>query len=664
MDPERCDAGCFRRLVEHGWTFHSVTGHLYVRLSGVIMSDSAVVRFVFPELRRLLIRDLGEEGVNAHLKLRKAFLDISNTGLTDVGLRAFLLGWCDLGIGSCALCLMLQRNRLTDAAMVSLGDFAVAEGTGILEELHASHQRGPSPLSRAAVLAFLARLAHSSRYPIWVKRRRCFRPVHIRLNNCGVEAPELVEQELEGLTGARVCFAEDQGCVRNACKDAIAGGGGCPVAHLFDFRSQEPPTEDPELRTPQEAAARVEDVEGVDRQRGKSFLCGSCGRSLGIDMFTRSQFQKATHMDKEREAAAPAPGAAEKAHLVRRCNDCVTQPCCACKAELPLSAFAGTQMLRPPGSRRCRPCAADTWFCARCSRPKAQADFSTLEARKGKKTAKICRTCESSNPYFERRHVVCAVFGGRYAGLPARLPALAREVLLRILAFSGVARFVEISRTGFHCGLCARSWSFLASGDDAPIERHLRTSKVHARRLASLQAGNLVEIAAVAGSGKPGLELERFREGLGVRGAFCGRDQVQEARRLVDVWALRVAEPDLVLEALLAAGCRPGLADDCQGPRWATSEQVCAARERLRCGNREQRAMGGSIAAVVAAGRVLFDSSIAAELGAEDALEGQRHALLHESRKVGMLCDLPEGAEDGEVDEDEMAELRRFLRGR
>ena len=60
-----------------------------------------------------------------------------------------------------------------------------------------------------------------------------------------------------------VCFADDQGCVRMSCVSARSGGA-CPVAHLYDFRSQEQPTE---LAEPSERLTSAR-----ERERGKTFL--------------------------------------------------------------------------------------------------------------------------------------------------------------------------------------------------------------------------------------------------------------------------------------------------------------------------------------------------------------------------------------------------------
>lgn len=311
--------------------------------------------------------------------------------------------------------------------------------------------------------------------------------------------------------GARVCFAEDQGCIRSACAFARQGAG-CPVAHLYDFRSQE----HVEVLEPPPAALRwAETVDGVGVEKAtKLFLCGSCQQSRPIDMFTRSQFWKATQMD-ENETRE------ESRHLLRRCNDCVTQPCCACGQLLALSAFSGSQMLRPQGSRRCRPCTLETWWCDRCQKPKPRLDFSSIQARKGKQISKVCQNCEKSNEYFDRRHALCAIFSGRYK---PRWPCLSREILENILQFAHESRFISIQGTSYSCSLCNKTTSFLQSGD-APIERHLRSSQTHAKRLRNLSKGQLVEIKS------SGLELERFTDGLGLNCAFCGIEQFKEPAR-------------------------------------------------------------------------------------------------------------------------------------
>lgn len=187
-----------KQLVSRGWKYHHATFDLYLKLSGVLLSASAVTHVVLPELRRLVqqerLHSKGDE-----LRVKKVNLDLSNTGLTDVALNAFLSAWQTLGISSCSLCFRLQRNRLTGVSLVTLGHFVTAESIGTLEELHATHQLGPELFTRTSVLSFLKKLSQCSKYPIWVKRRRCFRPVHLRLGHCGIEKPEEIAGEMENL---------------------------------------------------------------------------------------------------------------------------------------------------------------------------------------------------------------------------------------------------------------------------------------------------------------------------------------------------------------------------------------------------------------------------------------------------------------------------------
>ena len=335
-------------------------------------------------------------------------------------------------------------------------------------------------------------------------------------------------------------------------------------------------------------------------EKGKLFLCGSCERPLPIDMFTRCQFSKASKMDEHRG----------ESHLVRRCNECVTQPCCACGQLLSLTAFSGSQMLRPQGSRRCRPCTIETWWCDRCSKPKPTTEFSSFQARKGKQISKVCRDCEKSNPYFDRRHVVCAIFSGKYTAPPWRLPSLSKEILMSILSFARESKFITISGTSYSCSLCNKTKSFLANAGDDAVERHLRTSQVHAKRLRSLEAGRLVEVAT------SGVEAERFRDGLGLRGAFCGIDQVKEAASLIDIWSKDMHQMNLMLPFLRHVGCR----ESESGLRWASPEQFEKA-----CGLME--ASHGGI-----------EGDFFASASMQDVAEAEERALQQKRTKVNMLC--------------------------
>ena len=604
-----------KQLVLRGWKYHRATLHLYLRLSGVTLPEFAITRIVVPEIRRLVEEERCQE---EELRVWKASIDFSGTGLTDEALSTFLIHWQSLGISKCCLCLRLQRNRLTGKSFRTLGQFAAADAIGTLEELHATHQMGSEHVTRNAILGFVKKLSQCKKYPIWVKRRRCFRPVHLRLGHNCIENPESLAEEAERL-GFRVCFADDQGCVRSAC--ALARQGvGCPVAHLYDFRSQEQDTAEMlEPQTPAERLAEVEQMEESTGEKGKLFLCGSCDRSLPIDMFTRSQFSKASRLDDKKELVGVS-------HLVRRCNECVTQPCCACGEHLPLTAFSGSQMLRPQGSRRCRPCTADTWWCDRCSKPKPTKEFSSFQARKGKQIAKVCRQCETSNQYFDRRHAVCAIFSGKYSGPPWRYPSFSKEILMSILSFARESKYITVATTHYTCILCNKTKSFLAnSGGDPPIERHLRTSQMHAKRLRSVEAGHLVEVAST------GLELERFRDGLGLRGAYCGIDQVKEAGNLIDLWTL--ADFHHLQPFLRHVGCK----DSDHGLRWASPEQLEKAQSLLSSTEHE--------------------GDYFADVSMQDVARGEERAVQQKDTKVNMLCH-PAGDSD---EDDETLELRRFL---
>lgn len=190
------ESASLRQLLSRGWKYHNATFDLYLKLSGVLLSESAMTRVVLPEIRRLVQQEIHNDN---ELRVRKANIDLSNTGLTDAMLNTLLGDWQTLGISSCSLCLRLQRNRLTGASLVTLGQFVTAEAIGTLEELHATHQLGPERLTRTSVLTFLRKLSQCSKYPIWVKRRRCFRPVHLRLGHCGIEKPEEIAGEIEML---------------------------------------------------------------------------------------------------------------------------------------------------------------------------------------------------------------------------------------------------------------------------------------------------------------------------------------------------------------------------------------------------------------------------------------------------------------------------------
>ena len=201
---DEAEASSLRQLVSRGWKYHHATFDLYLKLSGVLLSEMQITAVVLPELQQLVQLERNHSSGD-ELRVRKANVDLSNTGLTDEMLNSFLAAWQSLCISCSSWCLKLQRNRLTGASLVTLGQFVTAESNGTLEELHATHQMGPESLTRSAVLNFLRKLSQSNKYPIWVKRRRCFRPVHLRLGHCGVQNPEEIAAELEQLARKLAC---------------------------------------------------------------------------------------------------------------------------------------------------------------------------------------------------------------------------------------------------------------------------------------------------------------------------------------------------------------------------------------------------------------------------------------------------------------------------
>merc|ERR1719331_40805 len=74
-------------------------------------------------------------------------------------------------------------------------------------------------------------------------------------------------------------------------------------------------------------------------------------------------------------------------------------------------------------------------------------------------------------------------------------------------------------------------------------------STQHLQRLEKLSKGALVRIAS------QGLDRSCFRDGLGIWGAVCSREQLKEARALVRVSDAR--EQGLTMEVLQVAGLTP-----------------------------------------------------------------------------------------------------------
>lgn len=202
---------------------------------------------------------------------------------------------------------------------------------------------------------------------------------------------------------------------------------------------------------------------------------------------------------------------------------------------------------------------------------------------------------------------------------------------MSILAFARESKFITIGGTSFNCSLCNKTKSFLANACDDAVERHLRTSQLHAKRLVSLEAGRLVEIA------RTGLDLQRFRDGLGLRGSFCGTDQVKEAASLIDIWTVK--DMKLLLPFLRHVGCRESELGEL---RWASPEQF-------------EKAIG-LMEASQSAG---IEGDFFASASMQDVAEAEARALQQKRTKMNMLCHPALG--DSDEEDEETIELRRFL---
>jgi len=533
--------------------------------------------------------------------VRQADFDLSHNALTEIGLSAFLRAWGKTG-AACPLLLKLHFNRLGDSALRVLAAF-IQTYRGQVRELHLTNNAFSS---HEAVLGLLGSFGGLPQYPMWIRRQRRYAPVYLRLGYCGLaDASALMERAArEG--SVKLCLMEDGHCSKTLCSQAERGNASsCPVAHLYGFLQQDGGTaeaseapaaasgdsEGADLCPPCDSSAEAPVADAVvaeaptpvaaapvpsgaspsssssapavaadaaaqaarQREKGSSYDCGVCGRLLPLDMFGRHQFRKAAAVDTAQQPEAQdQPGRAPiaPAHAVRRCNDCVKQPCSACGDELPLSAFGKGQMMRPRGQRRCRACTAETMLCMRCGRPKPRSAFSQLEVMKRKILPRVCSECEQTNPYFERRYGLVLIFtqlrprAGSAGCLPSR--GLPLDVVRRIASFSEPGdEFTQVYRKAFECGLCGRSWSF-ATND---VERHVRCSQVHRQRLEKLERGLLLRIGSLD------LEASRFHCGLGIKGAVCSRERAEEARALVRV--KDALDQGLAMEALRSAGLAP-----------------------------------------------------------------------------------------------------------
>lgn len=547
---------------------HAVTGHLVARLADSNLTDAGVRTWASQHLLTQM-EIFREEG----RVVRQADLDLSHNHITDAGVSLFLKAWTKSG-AACPLVIKLHFNRLTDASLSMLAAF-VKSYRGQVRELHLTNN---DFRSQDAVLQLLESFAGLPQYPLWIRRQRRYAPAYVRLAHCGLPEPATLLERLSRKS-IRTCLMLDGQCSNTrCCSMPHSEPSARPLLHLFGLMDQEGQNvENSQLQEPaqlQEGRHLVES-EGSQTKAGgdapassgddhveasaasassskdkprPQYLCGACGRLQPLDMFSRSQFRKAAAVDN-----APhnkEDWSSKTAHLIRRCNDCVQQPCCVCGAELALTYFAKSQMMRQAGQRRCRQCAAETILCVRCGQAKPRSEFSEVEAQKRKTLARICSDCEQSNPYFERRYCLLLTLGmsrrcGARCSSATFLPALPLDIVRRIAELSEPGdEFIKVHRREFECGLCARKYS-LCTND---VERHINTH-MHRQRLEKLDRGLLVRISSLD------VEASRFRNGLGVRGSVCSRERVEEARALVSLET--VTSQGLGLEALRVAGLRP-----------------------------------------------------------------------------------------------------------
>eukprot|EP00403_Amphidinium_massartii_P000039 CAMPEP_0178374880 /NCGR_PEP_ID=MMETSP0689_2-20121128/2601_1 /TAXON_ID=160604 /ORGANISM="Amphidinium massartii, Strain CS-259" /LENGTH=634 /DNA_ID=CAMNT_0019994857 /DNA_START=22 /DNA_END=1922 /DNA_ORIENTATION=- len=556
------DAG--RRLV-----LHRATGHLLARLQGTGMDASGVLHWVENTLQPMVSEFISTGGA-----IKQAIFDLSQNRIGDAGVAHLLDGWLRIegermaqlqeqhlapatlgALGKApSLVFFLQHNGLSDVCLGSLARFTETYG-GEIREVHLS---GNALTNEEQVLHWLQTMNAMHQYPLWIKRQRRYAPMLLRMEHCGLSNPGAI-LEAASASSIRACLMNDPQCSRTACKHAGVDRGSCPLVHLKGFMEQAAPRSQPSSEgqignvavTVEDEAAEVEGTPAkvarteqvVSRwQDGQPlYLCGACNRERRLDQFGRHQFRKPAKLD-DRSEVRP-----EDLHLVRRCNDCVTQPCGACKLELPLSDFARSQMMRPHGSRRCRICAEDTFWCVRCKQPKTKDGFSQNEIDKHKDKPRVCLGCETTNPYYERRYgiLLTLAFRSQSSGVDiegAALPALPVEAVRVIVDFSEPGdEFVAVLPQHFECFLCKKRWNLLGN----EVERHVRSDR-HKRLLLRLAAGELLKIP------EAGPDAERLRAGLGLTGKICTARELQQARALV-----RVEETGglgVLPEALLAAG--------------------------------------------------------------------------------------------------------------
>lgn len=598
---------------ELGLSLHRTTGHLVARLSGRGLGDESLRSWV-DNILRPEVAAFQSSGST----IQQGEVDLSHNNLGNGGLEVLLDAWLQMGL-SCPLGLRLHHNRLGAESLGVLARF-VGRYSGELRELHLTD----NPLGdRAGVLALLRSLVGLPQYPVWIRRQRRHAPVYLRLGRCSIPEPQLLSEEAQQAE-VRLCFMGEARCSRTTCSSArMSGRLGCPVAHLYGWLDQAPASEETPAEclddanyegfkdsmlpfqqedinepTPEKQQSRDHhdcsqheplslDKRAQHFSHGKFmaqdhgpeaptptpmppwtprlFLCGACSLSKPVDMFGRHQFRKVALLDSELIDGTETSETQTAMHLVRRCNACVTQPCSACRVELPVTSFAKGQMSRPSSSRRCRPCAAFTVICVGCNLPKLPSQFSPAEVNKRRAVPKVCHACESTNPYFERRFVIVLCLTQR-AGRCR--PALPQEATRSIVRFADPGdEFTAITRDGFVCRLCKRSYCWSVCGPHE-AERHIRTPE-HRERLERLATGSLVRLLDLPNEAK-----ERLQRGLGIRGAVCSAQQVHEASTLVHIDTANLQ--GVGCDALRAAGLQGGAI-------WV-SPHVLRAAEALQLG--------------------------------------------------------------------------------
>jgi len=146
-------------------------------------------------------------------------------------------------------------------------------------------------------------------------------------------------------------------------------------------------------RTYRSCAKRVCD-DCVEKRR-----CEACGESLTKNVFTESEWKRATKRTKKGKQG--------------KCINCMQwnreqKACCGCQRSLPESAYSSTRMWRRDDDRRkCKECSRKgVWNCTQCKRSLEICNFEAWlrprSARKNDGTAR-CNTCYGDQREAERR---------------------------------------------------------------------------------------------------------------------------------------------------------------------------------------------------------------------------------------------------------------------